>query len=728
MTLSGGRGVFVSALVSAMAVASLGGCASSNNNRVTTMSGYASPNQGTVAEQAVLSTASLSEDEIRGFESAEAYLVDAEAVQLPQRHLSEAWNSNAGAQARRAAAASNLLSAEAMNADRLASADARQESAMSQNRISQAGAKRLQEVYAAKLGEAEMAAMTLEIEAAIEAERQNKILEASFMEWQSDVDKLAAAADAEWRQAQAEHERMLAERIAVEDRGNAQIEQMIDAVRRTEDRARAKVAALRSEADTVTTQSHARVAELQQRIRTVENNTEANVSELRQRAMSARQDGMAQSQDMRARARAIEEQDVDETFRLGLSAAEASFEEHKAEVTRLYQAADALQEELEAEFTRRFTNANTELQIDRTDYEEAMKGIASFVEHGKGEVARLRVEADRVEREGRANFVRAEAEAAAEAIRETSRHQWELAEEEYARLHAEAEAEAARVKSEYLTTLAQQREAGQVTFPNRNVPENPSARSKDGSPKMKQAPDAAERLDPDHVAAFRSSLARSASLRVQADAAERDLFATAEERRAGFESWWERRNATHEAAIADAETYRMQTRARIDQFIAQADSLMGQATAQLGNAKMNAEAGRRESLASMGAPPRRRRGDREEVDRPRDAAVRQGGRHRAERSERGPRPAREPRRRAAPGRRHGPAPDRRGEQPRDLAAGGRGADAPRDRLGASDPGLRARQARPGRRVVLRGRRGDPRRAPERGSRCSPSSTTRRARR
>ncbi len=591
--------MFVSALVSAMAVATLGGCAGSEGNRVTTMNGYSSPNQGTTPEKASLSTATLTEDEIRGFESTEQFIADAQAVQLPQRHLSEAWTSNAEAQARRAAAASNLLGAQADNARRIAEADARQQASRSQNRIAQSGAERLEEVYAAKLGEAEMAAVTREIEAAIKAERQDKMLEASVKEWQSEVDKLRAAAEAEWMQARAEHERMLAERIAVDDRGRAQIAQMVTAADRTEERASAKVRALRAEAETVTNQTQARVSELQQRIRTVEDNTAATVSELRQRAASARQDGLANAEDLRARATAIEEQDVDETFRLSLSAAEASFEENKAEVERLYQAADALQEELEAEYTRRFSEANTKLQIDRTDYEEALKGVSSFVEHGKGEVARLRVEADRVEREGRANFVRAEAEAAAEAIRESSRHQFELAEEQYAKLHAEAEAEAARVKSEYLTTLAQQREAGQVTVPGKTEPKEPAARSGDGEPGIDRAPQAAERLDPDHIAAFKSALARAASLRVQADASERDLFATAEERRAGFENWWQRRNAAHEAAIADAETYKGQTRAKINQFVAEADSLMSQATAQLGNSKMNAEASRRESLASM---------------------------------------------------------------------------------------------------------------------------------
>jgi hypothetical protein len=228
-----------------------------------------------------------------------------------------------------------------------------------------------------------------------------------------------------------------------------------------------------------------------------------------------------------------------------------------------------------------------------------MRSVESYVEHGKGEVALLRVNADTVERQARAAFVQSEAQARANAAYETSRHQNTLAEEEAARLTAEAEAEAARVQAEYFQNLARQQKSGNGTLPGSGNTANPAAQSTDASPEFTQVQDSAASLDPKHVAAFKASLAQAAKLREQANAQERNLFASAEEKRVSFTTWFEQRAAGHDQAIAQANTYKAQTLAQIETYRSSAQAMLDQATAALGCSKMEAEAQRRESVAQI---------------------------------------------------------------------------------------------------------------------------------
>lgn len=583
--------VHVTAFVAALAA--LTGCAS---NKV---GNYTAPSQGTELERARLSTAQIDGTAIKGANTLESFQEDASSYGLPQEHLTEAQLAAAETQARRAAAQAAEVTADANYTEGVANADAFNQAARTDAQISHAGAQRLAEVYDAKLEEMDIRATAAEIGARIEFQRQDELLAAAVKDWQSEVEKLQAQANAEWMSAQAEYNRMGAERESVQTRGQKQIEHMQNVLTRTTERADAKVRALRAESQSVSTQTAARAAEIRQQLSTVRDATGANVSELRQRSDSERTAGIARAAELRARAKAIQEQNVDETFALNISAAENAFTAAQAEAERLFQNAAALEEQLQGEYTRRFSQAAKQADIDRVDFEEAMKSVDSFLEHGKGEVALLRVNADTVERKARAAFIHAESEARANAIYETTRHQRTLAEEEAARIAAEAEAEAARLRAEYFQTLARQQKREQVTVPNSTKDQKPGATSSDKNPEFTEASDKAERIDPAHVAAFKTALAQAVKLRTQADAQEQDLFAQAEEQRSSFNAWYAQRSATNDQAIAEANTYQSQTLAEIQTLRNQAQATLAQATVVLGNAKMEAEAQRRESIAYM---------------------------------------------------------------------------------------------------------------------------------
>jgi hypothetical protein len=596
-----GRGtVYITALVAGLAASTMTGCSiggtTTQNNE---FAKYRSPAQNTTEQKAAMADAWIDETQTVGTETPESFVTDAQRVQLPQRHLSEAWDSSAETQARRAAAQSQAVTAAADASAAFSAADARQQQAFSQRDISQAEAERLEQVYAAKIAEESIRTAAQQNAFVAEADRQDEILDAAVKEWRSDVEKMRAEADAEWGRAQAEYERMLAERDAVELRGGAQIDQMKTVAERTSERASAKVRALRAEADSIAEQTDARSGELAQSIRTTEQEARARAAQLREQMKAARVDGEARAAELRARAVALEEQDVDETFSLSMTAAEARFAQTKAEADRLFEEAGSLEETLQAEISRRISTSGKLFEIDQTDYQEAIGAIDAFVEHGKGEVAIQRVKADRIERDARAEFIKAEAAARAGAVNETTRHQNTLAEEEAKRLRAEAQAEAARIRAEHLAMLAEQRKRGEVTLPGKTQPVAPGARSTDANPEFSKAPKTAERLDPKHVASFKGAIAEAQRIRMQADADERALFADAEQRRTSFGAWWEQRKAAHEASVAETNVYQRQTRAQIEQFVVEAESLLKNATAELGNAKMHAEAQRREALAMI---------------------------------------------------------------------------------------------------------------------------------
>jgi hypothetical protein len=103
-------------------------------------------------------------------------------------------------------------------------------------------------------------------------------------------------------------------------------------------------------------------------------------------------------------------------------------------------------------------------------------------------------------------------------------------------LIAEAEAEAARLRQEILVELAKKTKVGNVEFENKTGPAPPAPENLHEVPDAPIVSQVAPRIEPEHVAEFRSSLARVMREQVRADAQQTALEATFAERRSSKRS------------------------------------------------------------------------------------------------------------------------------------------------------------------------------------------------
>jgi len=576
--------VFITAFVAALA-AGMTGCSYSG--------------EYTAEQKAARAKSSLDQAAIKGQYTQEWYDRAANDLKLPREFVSEAQDARAFEEARRAGAFADRMRADADVIEQIGRQDAELRAALTQQQVARAEADKTHKVFESKLTEMNAQASARESAFAAESRRKDAHLAATIKEWQSEIDKLRAQALTDWTQAQALHGQMLAEREAVEQRGNAELAQMIRVADLTQERAEAKSRALRTEAQTVGEQTRARVAELDQQIRSLGEKTSASVSELRQRASSLESESAASVSEMRARAKSLEEQDIDQTFSLRLKAAEAKLDQDRAEAERLFQAADAMQHSTSAEVARILSDAQKQLEIDRTAYDEARVAIDSYVQHGKAEIAVARVEAMRLEKDARSEFIKAEAEARANAVRETSKHQHVLAEEQYEKLKAQAEQEASRIAAAYAEAMNRQTKKGASDLPANRKQKVGTITSEAPAPTMPTASNSPAVLEPEHVARFKATLAAAAKFRTQADADERALFATAQERMQKFDAWWSQQQTRHEAMLAQANALQTKGQAEIARMTSQADSKLRTASAVVDRSRLEAEALKREDFASI---------------------------------------------------------------------------------------------------------------------------------
>lgn len=583
--------LMIAVLAAAGSAGGLSGCAKSTV--------WKHPNDHTTAAQAKLANVTIDPNGVQGKYTVGHYRADAEANKLPAEWLAEAAERTSVAEARRAAAQAGMVKSEADRAEFFAHADAVMHDGVRNFQVAEARGSRMESIHEAQLNE--MAAYANARERSYNAEtlRQGKLLDATLTEWESQLQAMKSQATNEWSSAQAEHQNMLAAREALAKRGQADIEKMIQIANLTEAQAAARVQELRQTAKTTTEQTTARLADLDKQLQTTREQVQANVSSLTQQARSLQQSSGASVAELRARGQSLQEQDVEQTYRLECQAAHASFETAKAEAEKLFQRASATEAAAMAEVSRLRADAERFGSQSNADYTDAIDAIRAYVEHGKAEIAVKRVQAESIETQCRAEFVKAEAEAIANAVREQANHQYQIAADQYAKIQAQAEAEAARVKSEYSKVLARQIAKGKVTVPGKTVQHQPGATSGDANPEINGASNKPVVVAADRVAAFQAGLAQAAMLRSQADAMEQNLFATADERRNNFEAWLTQQNAQQQELFAQADATERQSKAECARLVVMSEKLLAEATADLEQALADAEATRHTAIAQI---------------------------------------------------------------------------------------------------------------------------------
>jgi hypothetical protein len=586
--------VLVTALVASLAAGSLAGCA--GNDGFAFFKNTKSYSQDDLANQA---TISLNPQNTHGAYTSEWYQGEASESNLPNRWLSEAQLSVSENEARRAAAQAGLAINAADRFERLAAENAAYERAASRRDVSGFRADSLGQVYDAKLDELVSQTEATRINNTAGARRGLAEVDITTLEWQQQFERMYAEADKAWNAAQGEHVKMLAERERVESAGNAKIDQMDRVADLTEKRAAERVAQLRAEARAIQIQSQAQVDALDRSISTTGEQFDARSDRWRELASAAEKAADARVSELRSQAKAVSEQDAEGKYELDKLTAQLEYDRKLAEAEQMTMAAEALAQQTKASVDRLRAESDKDLALSQTEYETEIAAIDRFVEHGESEIAFQRAEAHRIEREARAEFIKAEAAARANAIRETSRHQQQLSEAERELIAAEAKAEAARIQKDLYQQLAKQRAAGRVTLPNKTDQPDPAARNGDANPEMANASQKPELLHPEHVANFRASLAEAASIRKQQDATEKAVFATAQERTTQANAWWDQRVARHESSLVQANSLERKGAADVEELFFQADAVVSAAEAERSRAVASAEAFRRETLAKI---------------------------------------------------------------------------------------------------------------------------------
>lgn len=307
---------------------------------------------------------------------------------------------------------------------------------------------------------------------------------------------------------------------AIEAESNAKILEMTEAAKATRERANATVVDLEAEAVSVQQETQARVDELEEQIRSVTVQTKSEAERLNATRQAILKDAEAHVKELRTKAETIQNNLANEEYQLKLTEAESAKAESEAKTMEKSSNAPTRLEKTLAEIDRLRAEISYHQEKSIANYESMLAEAESKIEDDLNEVRKLRISSDRAEQVARSEFIKAEAAALAEAARETAIHAEALAEAQKLQIIAEAEAEAARIKQEVLDEIASKKADNKVEMDNYTTFVAEESEELHTVPDVPQVEDVAPRIEPNHVAAYRTSFAEVMRTRAQADAYE----------------------------------------------------------------------------------------------------------------------------------------------------------------------------------------------------------------
>lgn len=578
-----GAGLKVTLLVGSLLLA---GCETSNS------SWFASNNNSTPSSQLGLDQYGSSTSTTRGYIDQEA-----RSHRLPAQYLSEARFGLANIESELAAAKAHEVAKEASLREGLAQVSARRTEASSRKQAALAHADKLRDQYDAKQSELWAGISSRERSLTSTSEKNEALIEAMCKERDMVHAELTSNAWTEYTQAQAKIEQMRDLRGATAREGEAMLMEMRQNAEATVSRADATVAKLRSEANTIKSQSEARAEQLRVQIDSTRRQSQAQAARLTSDADSLDKNSHAHYNELVARADALTEQASQEKYELKVSSANTELRKAKAEFERLVSQAKATRERADAEVARLEGEAENIAYLGESNYANGKDELDAWHKNELAEISKTFVHADRIEKDARAEFVKAEARARANALRETAAHQSELAEAEMRKIIAEAEHEAARVRAEILDELATRQKQGSVEFTGKTDPAKELPAELHDVPETPLVKQVTPQVEPEHIADFRSQLARVMKLRATAEAQEMALDATFEESLSNLTAMRAQFQALSAEKLAIAEAMTTQASAQYADLTTQANSWLAVADADFERSITNADAFRKEVLA-----------------------------------------------------------------------------------------------------------------------------------
>ena len=614
------RGAALRVALSAGLAVTAVGCASSASRSVYT----GSTNATRLAQR---SSVTVDPNESVGRYDPAWYVERATSEGLPPLWLGEAVQASVDTQAVRAGAISQRIASQAEENAALSQAEASLRQALGDEQIAVADAEGLRQSLDARLAELTTGVSARESAIESDARLNDALVQSMVEERQAEFEAMRSQAVKEFEQAQAEHERMIAERTQVEASGRTELTAMVKIADLTQRRAEQKVAALRAQAEAVHQQTEARVADVSQQIQSLTEQIGAESSRLRAAASAHKVEGGATNAALLAKAESLAARDGEHEVSMKTVDAESALAKAKARFAEAQQQSDAVIGETKASMERMQAEAEKFRLVTDADYQQQIAATKRFREHNLADVFVQRARAERTEREARDEFVKAQAEAIAQAGREEAAHLTDLAQKQFDELKAQAEADAARIRAEVVAAVAQQMAQGATDLPgksagagstrpatskkhkNANAPANANppgpatpeqeAFAQTPAPAQPNVPAKPAVVEPEHVAAFRIALAESTRLRAQADAKERSILATYNERSQKLEAWRRQQETRHGQMIAEVGAFAQQAAVKAQSIRDKADKSLRLAQAEHDSAISEAEAFRLDTQAQI---------------------------------------------------------------------------------------------------------------------------------
>ena len=424
----------------------------------------------------------------------------------------------------------------------------------------------LREKYHTEYGKAIAQITAREAELAALLESKEMTVTALIMENDSKLSDIVADAREKFDSETARIEQIKEIHDAIEVESNARILEMTESAKATRERAAATVKELEAQANSVQLATQARVDELEEQIKSTDVRTKAEADRLNGLREAILKDSSAYVKELRAKAATVQANLAGEEYQLKLSEAATVKAEAEAKTQEKSANAPTRLERAMAEIDRLRAEVHHHQNTAVADYDSHVAEVQANLTDELEEVNKVRAGADRTEQVARAEFVKAEAAARAEAVRQTAVHAESVAEAQKRQITAEAEAEAARIKQEVLDEIAAKKAAGKVEIDKNTtvVPQVTDALHQ--VPAVPQVAPVAPRIEPDHIAQYRISLAEVMRSRAQADAHELVANATATEAQTNFLAVKAQEDAIAAEQFAIADALEAQARARFTEI------------------------------------------------------------------------------------------------------------------------------------------------------------------
>lgn len=519
---------------------------------------------------------------------------------LPKQHVSEARVGMSEVESQLDNARAAEVENEVIRRERIALVAANRKDAESREQITLAEIDRLKKEGVAKQEQIQAKLQARERTAQSQAEKNGRLRAALMKERMTDQADILSQGEQELAGAKARIEKQRVVRATVEKDGQAGMEQMRQNAETIRVRAAAMVTALRTEADASYEKMQAQQAEYSTQISSWMEQSRAQSNLMLARASATEEAAQATSNELDARAESVEQQLSHEQYDLLVVTAKSERQQSQAYNERNLANIKSEHERAVSDISRLRAEAQEIIENAQSESTQQFEELNSWFKESTANIAQeIRSRCDRLEKDARAEFVKAEAEARANAGRETAEHQETLSEAQMNTLIAEARADASNVRAEIMGELARKRKNNRVWFKGKTSDAGDLPVDLHDTPVAIGVSDVMPRVEPEHVADYRSALARVMYLRSQADARQRSLEATFNERKSNLEAVWAQKTAIGTEQLANAEAMREKADAQLASATADTVAGLALAKSKYGRMLVDATAFRKDAIAEV---------------------------------------------------------------------------------------------------------------------------------